>query len=329
MKQSVKDELTRLNANYKALVGHPFQYFYCPILFCDEDTELCKAHIINKAFRDSDKQWTIQRKDVDGFYGSIFESEFEIIQENGKYHPLDVLGNKELSKRLRPKVIFDGKHVEHYVPAEQIPSKHSLVIVGDNENPPRYAFKLSPDKMLDSSDENWEIRIEKDVRLAALPSLLKAAHLTLFKMLGYEYGLSLAGHFVGHIILGKIFLDNRDKPKAEILENAYEHFSEYINMVRPVLSAPPEFEGTLSDRRLFLCMSGHHPWAFLLFIKTGERLHAVLAPVFDDAENSARFLRFLNNSPATLEARFAQLTNDGWEIYPNANTFKWPDANWQ
>ncbi len=328
MKQSMKDELSRLNASYKAIVGRPFQHFYCPVLFRDEDTKLCKAHIINKTFRNSDKQWTIQRKDVDGFYGRIFESDFEIIQERGKYHPLDVLTNKKLSRKLRPKVVINGEHVEHYVPNGEIPVQHSLVIIGDNENQPQYAFKVSPDKIIDSLDGNWEIHIERDVRLAALPSLLKAAHLTLFKMLGYQYGLSLAGHFVGHDILGRFFIENHDKPKVEVLENAYEHFSEYINMVRPILPAPPEFEGTLSDRRLFLCMSGKQAWAFLILIKTGELLHAVLAPVFDDAENSARYLRFLKKPPATLEATFAQFTNDGWGISPNSNTFKWPDANW-
>jgi hypothetical protein len=74
-------------------------------------------------------------------------------------------------------------------------------------------------------------------------------------------------------------------------------------------------------------MTGRRAWAFLILLKTGELLHAVLAPVFEEAENSARYLRFLKNPSATVEARLARFADDRWELSPNIHNFVWPDAN--
>ena len=55
-------------------MGEPFHHFYCPVLFLDDEAELCKAHIVNAVFAGSTR-WTVQRKDVDNFYGHVFESD--------------------------------------------------------------------------------------------------------------------------------------------------------------------------------------------------------------------------------------------------------------
>jgi len=327
MKQELISKLARLNADYESVAGHPFKHFLCPVLFCDEKTELCKAHIINTAFRASSRRWTIQRKDVDSFFGSLFESDFVTIQDMGKHHLPEVLMDKDLSRKQRPQVFLNGKPVEHYIPDGKVPPEHSQSILGDGEDAPHFVLKLPPEKTMAALDGDWDIRIEKDIRLAALPSLLKAAHLTLFDMLGYKYGLSLSGRFVGHDILGRFFLENRGKTKSEILKNAPEHFKEFVNMVRPVESAPPGFKGTATDHLLFLCMSGERPWALIILIKTGDMLHAVLVPAFDAAENSARFLRFIENPFGTIEARLVRYVKDHWDLFPENHKFFWPDAN--
>src|SRR5215213_7730420 len=99
MNKAGRAKLEKLRADFAATTGEPFENFFCPILFRDERVELCRAHIINQAFRGSDPTWTIQRKDVDGFYGSLFEADFSVLQHRGKYdHPIDVLTDPKLSR---------------------------------------------------------------------------------------------------------------------------------------------------------------------------------------------------------------------------------------
>lgn len=327
MNQATKRKLVALRADYEAVAGHPFEHFHCPILWRDEDVALCRAHIINSAFRESDRCWTIQRKDVDSFYGAMFESDFVTIQERGKHGPVDVFTNKELARRLRPKLVVDGKEIDHYLAEGPVPSNFSELVVEGGQEPIRFALKLEPSETLAALDGNWEIHIEKDVRVAALASLLKAAHLTLFDLLGYQYGLSAGGHFLGRTILGDFFLANVNTPKTRVLENAQKHFGEFVNMVRPIMSAPTGLKGTLTDRLMYVCASSEGPWALLVIIKTGDLLHAVLVPLFEEAESAATFLRFLEKPFPHMEAKLALLKQDHWEVSKSPKRFTWPDAD--
>jgi hypothetical protein len=69
---------------------------------------------------------------------------------------------------------------------------------------------MHPTNVLTAAGKHWEIEISRDVRIPMMVSVIKAAHLTLFEMLGYRYALSLAGYFVGRQILGEFYLQNYD-----------------------------------------------------------------------------------------------------------------------
>jgi hypothetical protein len=62
MNEFAEKELTKLSQDFTETIGRSFAHFFCPILFCDEDTELCQAHIINEAFANSTRESTVQRK---------------------------------------------------------------------------------------------------------------------------------------------------------------------------------------------------------------------------------------------------------------------------
>ena len=54
MNETIKQtKLDELNTDYAQIKGQAFSHFFCPILFRDEDVELCEAHIINQAFPDA------------------------------------------------------------------------------------------------------------------------------------------------------------------------------------------------------------------------------------------------------------------------------------
>jgi len=80
MDHEVEHKLETLRNDYQELTGKQFLHFFCPILFRDENAAICRAHIVNSAFPDSCRKWTLQRSDVDSFYGSAFESDFVHLQ---------------------------------------------------------------------------------------------------------------------------------------------------------------------------------------------------------------------------------------------------------
>lgn len=327
MNKAATRKLESLRADYESVRGYPFKHFFCPILFRDDNVQLCRAHIVNSGFRDSDRSWTIQRADVDNFYGSIFESDFLEIQDRGSHRPIDVLTDRELTRRLRPRLISDGKQVDHYIAEGPIPPEFTELTLTSPSSTVRLALKLTPSEALTTINSQLEIHIEKDVRLAALSSCIKAAHLTLFDMIGYQYGLSLGGYIVGHDILGKFFLENAKHPKSNILENSREHFLEYVNMVRPIQSAPSGLQGTVSDRLLYICMMGQRAWALIVIVRTEKLLHAVLMPMLEDADSAAHFVAFLRQPFPRLTVRLARYEGDRWETDTEDRTFHWPDAN--
>jgi hypothetical protein len=56
--------------DFRSIVGTGFDHFFCPILHIDEYAKLCKGHIVGQAFPNSARDWVVQRKDVEDFYGS-------------------------------------------------------------------------------------------------------------------------------------------------------------------------------------------------------------------------------------------------------------------
>ena len=321
------NKLEALRAEYAQITGQPFSTFFCPILFRDEPAELCEAHVVNKAFPGSDRSTVVQRADVDSFFGSKFEADFVLLAERGKYDPVDVLTDPNLRRKLRPRVTVDGKTVLHYTPHGDVPAIHSrLAVERPDGTPVPLVLKMEPSDTLSALDGKWEILIEKDVRLPALVSLLKAAHLTLFALLGYSYGLSAAGRFVGWDILGTFVARNLTLDRAALTQNAYEHFAEFANLVRPMVIPPDYIQGTISDNQLFLCTSSQGPWAFMVFVRAGKDIHAVLVPVMESAEGAARFARFLSAPSARFEVRRAKFSDDHWDVAKDARMIDWPAA---
>lgn len=50
MDKALAHRLRYLREDFSEVVGKPFEHFYCPVLFRDEEVELCKAHIVSAAF---------------------------------------------------------------------------------------------------------------------------------------------------------------------------------------------------------------------------------------------------------------------------------------
>ncbi len=114
MNKFVDSELKRLKEDFTEATGRPFDHFFCPIMFRDEKTKLCRAHIINDAFDNSARDCTVQRSDVDSFYGSRFEADFVDTANYKKLSLAEILTDSAMAKRFNAKVLLDGQPVDYF-----------------------------------------------------------------------------------------------------------------------------------------------------------------------------------------------------------------------
>lgn len=324
MDPATQQKLNELCTDYQAVVGHPFLHFYCPLLFQDDETVLCRAHIVNKAFADSARAWTVQRADVDNFYGRMFEGEFVNIQYWRKQSPDEAIADPVLSKKLRPAIFLGGRAVQHFVARGPVPEDFTEAVTSDKI---RLGLKIHPIEAVKAISEGCQVQIAQDVRLPALVSLLKAAHLTLFQLLGYRYALSAGGHFLGKTVLGDFYIQNHVLSKGDVLKNAAAHFGKFANLVRPVLASPVELQGTVTDHFLFVCScDAQTPWALIVFVRTSDRLHAVLVPVLESESAAVRFAEFLQSDGGRIRANRCHFEEDTWKQSRQSEMLVWPKA---
>ena len=326
MSGELEHRLAALKKDHAEVTGTGFETFYCPMLFSDEAVPLCKWHVIPTAFHDASRKWTVQRKDVDEFFGAHFESDFVLLQEKGQHSPVEILSDPRLAKKLRAKMTRDGERVEHFTPTGPSPNHFSPVLVEDGSKQVKLVLKLSPSDAMASLDSKWSVEVSKDLRLAALVSSLKAAHLTLFSMLGYRYALSAGGHFLGHTVLGQFFEACSSLGRAEVLDQALAHFREFVPMVRPMEKAPEGLQGTVADQRMYLCGPKGQPWGMMVLLRTGVHMQAVLVPVFESPDSVADFLNFLGSTEARfIEMRLVQYKGKQFEASPKSRSVWWPE----
>ncbi|MEP7289765.1 MAG: hypothetical protein ABI947_28780 [Chloroflexota bacterium] len=328
MNKRLSDKIEKLRADYNQQTGRPFAFFHCPLLFLDEDVELCEAHIVNKDFNESaSTQTTVQRKDIDNFYGGHFEAGYVETRKLKTGDPDKIVVDKSLATIFEYKFLVGGEPVGHYYISEKdiakIPKEFTLLKTEDG----KYIVVKAPSE--DIKRLGLEDSGDHDFRLEALVSLIKAAHLTLFAKLGYEYALSSGAHFVGRKILGDFFLQNRDKSKNEVLINAQAFFKEYTHMARPVASVNGDFQGTINDGIHYVCKGkGQIPWAHIVLVKTASFLNSsplnmVIIPILGGAEAAARFFDFLRDDNEYIETDLCRLEKDGLKTVQKSIELTW------
>jgi hypothetical protein len=332
MKPEVSERLDALRQDFANVAGRPFEHFFCPFLFVDEQAELCKAHIVNDAFPGSSRQWTLQRKDVDNFFGSMFESAFVNLQFNEPGIALKALFAPELYRRIRPKITLDGEEVEYFVAKGPVPKRFAELRIEREGASVTLALKMSRERLASVKDESdWRFEVSHDLRVESVVSVLKAAHLTMFGLMGYSYALRPGGVWLGQL-LGLFYAENIGRSKESVLLNALEHFGPFAAMVRPVEGAPPAFTGTVDDRWVHFCWSNDSsdrtPWGILTYVRTGEARHAVVLPALEHQAGADRFLQFLNARGDAFEISLARYEGSRWGMEHARRSVVWPVESW-
>lgn len=274
--EALRGRVEKLRADFAKCRSTPFKHFFCPILFADDPVELCEGHIVPEAFGSA----TIpQRKDVDNFYGSATEADVggwmekrETIFENWHTHAVQ--------KLVPVRFEANGKTLEYYIPKEpiEVPGHTLAQFIGaDGKKVVDVMFKAPAHEVEALCGKEVQLVAERNFVPAMTGSILKAAHLTMFDMLGYDYVFSPTGQYLA-AILREFFLSNKDKKNKRAAANAY--FAAYASMVFPVMQNEI-FGGTATDQKGILLWherptvrnrrNGQHEGHVLCSSRSGQR----------------------------------------------------------
>jgi hypothetical protein len=307
---AVEHHLKLLSEDCARVDGKPFTYFLCPILGVDENVPLCMGHIVNDACPNSFPGRVVQREDVDHFYGSIVEADFTGLVQAWSKDPKNVLLDPVLSKKMKPRFLVGGEEWKHHHDLGRSSPKHTKIALHfDDGEPLPWVLHKSPGEVAAAGSKALSLAFGMDCRLAALVSLIKAAHLTLFSLLGYSYALSAAGIEIGPMTLGRFFKQHgREKP-ADAKKSAVEFFRPFVNMMRPLdgYGGGDAPRGTIEDRRAEVCFTPESvPFGIVIYVRTDQRVHAMMMPVFDDVCRVVAYHRFLNDDNQSVRVHVAQ-----------------------
>jgi hypothetical protein len=315
-------------ANFNWVTGKSFNYFFCPILHVDQQAELCMGHVINDACPDSFGGRVVQRKDVDSWYGRVFEADF-----TGRVRQLTMGLEKALKdprmRRTIPIRLFVGDVELESYPDDgvEVPGHTSV----EFEISPGVFLSRKvkkPTEKLEAMVGERRIEIGRNDSVAVFVTLIKSAFLTLFRELGYGYALSPGGKRLGHDILGKFFLQYHHENLPDVKKAAGQVFRPYVNMMRMIVAFEGEGRnptGTVEDGLLSAAITPNHTiFALKVFLRTAEINYSVLAPFYDTEEGKRAFDDFLVNDCQKLTTRKCQIKDKAITIEQRVTPLIWP-----
>ncbi|HJZ11542.1 MAG TPA: hypothetical protein VJ521_05305 [Acidobacteriota bacterium] len=236
----------------------------------------------------------LQRKDVDGFYGTLLETHFATIITANKPQLDDILFDPDLRRKIPWAVNIGGKVVSHYEPKDGQTTKHPIIQIGDEHGKIlKIALKISDEEL--TAAGGMQIVAERSYVPESTASLLKSAHLTMFRLFGYSYALGYDGSMLAEI-LRTFYLTNRARTRQGQADAAKEYFPQHAGMIIPIGTHDENLlRGTIEDRRFIRCVGSSGGWFALgVVIRAGQLLHIVLLPP-DRAEHMDTYFGFIKS----------------------------------
>ena len=296
--------------NYAEVTGRHSDGYFCPILQVAAQTDLIGGHIIPQSQAVTNLRIP-QRKDVDEFYGTAFEADFEVATKM----ILDEVGFSDIiagtiPRAPKPTFRIGETDFEFYFPKEgtSLPEGHSMARLVTEENEQDIAVKLSPKQILALNDTVINTTVEHDAIPEVTATVLKAAHLSLFAMQGYQYLYTAAGQMLADILKRPFQLCDGRRP-ARIKEDLRECFAAHANMIKPMVGTA--FEGSIIDGFFLLCLGTTTPcFSFAVLVPMRRQLFAVFLPTPNYDPGLENYHSFLRNPPTSINTSFMKFVAD-------------------
>ena len=290
--------------------------------------ELCRGHVVNKAFEGVSRVWTVQRKDVDNHFGSRFESGSTALTHSEEVIARGVFAEESLPPQFETRVLAGGEELPHFSARKWPGSAATGLRIADSN---RWVFlKRTPEEVERLLGEDWCIETTADLSVAVAVSVIKAAHLTLFALLGYSYALSCSGHLVGGGVLGRIFRETVGSSQREAEELTRPILSEWVHAVRPLEGGAWGVGGTIADRSLLFAWTGSgQPWAAIVRVPLGDdNDFAVMLPCSSRPDDLATYLSFLRSESEAIRVKFAKIAPESGQCGVSEREFlvRWPKS---
>lgn len=210
-------ELQRLNEQYRHLTGQTVRNFVCPITLQDRPgDELCKGHILNQNLLRASRAHVIQYKDIDNRFGKSIEPDLVRWLNLPLAKPEDLI---EKAKTLTIKGP-NGEKIETFWANKAARAKFQQIDLyrpdGSTFASPFLKNVILQPGQYKQMEIVWNLTLSN---ASILGSLLKAAYLAMFRMLGYSWVLHPAGDKVRRALAG-FWCEKEKKP-------ALEHFREF------------------------------------------------------------------------------------------------------
>ena len=342
MAGKLENHRQRHREDFERATGEPFLHFHCPITDRDEPGDLCLGHVVPESLGESSNATVLQRQDVDSFYGSVVEADMITAIKARPLPTSKIILDPSLSRALRPKISVNGEEWRHYdYKSGQHGPGHTPVVIEDEHGESReIVFTKTPEEIMKIEGQKAKLVIERDYTYTIIAGLLKAAHLTMFHLLGYSYALSTNGLLIGKDVLGRFFNEQRGNKSADAKKRLPDYFHEWRNAVRPILSiGDAEYKGTIDDGNMLAVHSSSGPaFALGVFVRTNDDFHQVLLPLtpiggpFPEtvaADCVATYLKFIESPPPYFHAKRV-LFNRELEQFETSSEppvrFDWPSA---
>src|SRR5437588_7072019 len=226
-----------LRADFQAEKGYPFKHFFCPFLHVDEPVPLCEGHIINEAFGTCNAR-VPQRQDFDNFFGGKVEADFISAVQDRSKTAFQKWIDPKLHRRYRPQLLSRGVAVEHYITDEirSVPGHTPLVVVNtDGEMLGNVVIKKAPNEVKELHATDLQVVAVPPANFipAIIASVLKAAHLTMFNLLGYNHVFSTAGLYLAGI-LREFYEKFKDTKKRSLAGELAASFRPHASLIPPM-----------------------------------------------------------------------------------------------
>gem|GEM_PF-6108003 len=173
-------------------------------------------------------------------------------------------------------------NIPYYFPKESAPpvAGHSPLLVIDQNDKPvcNLALKVAPERLMDVKPGEIQLVIERDYRPPVLASMLKAAHLTMFHVMGYDHVFRSCGLFLADI-LKQFYVQNRGSHNVsdEIIDR---HFRHYENMISPLFVENDNwYQEAIVDRMFLALLTGNgEVFALGVIVRAGTDRFCVFLP---------------------------------------------------
>ena len=129
--------------------------------------------------------------------------------------------------------------------------------------------------------------------------MIKAAHLTFFKLFGYKYVFSVTGCYLASIL--RDFFQKYNRP------DVMRYFSqvEIMNMVVPLTEVGEQLKGTVTDGRLLSVFgSSGNIYAMGVIVNAGKDTFCVFVPGMESTIDT--YFGFLRERPKSIAVKVTQ-----------------------